>query len=494
MATEWDVDADLCIVGAGPAGMAAAVTAARHGARVIVLDEQPEPGGQIYRAITSDRRDRAEILGPDYSAGRALAEAFRAADATRIGAATVWQITPIAPAMPRLASLQDAVQSESNTDSTRLEIVYSKDGRARSLKARRLILATGALERPFPIPGWTLPGVMAAGAAQILLKQSGIAPTNSVLAGSGPLLYLLATQLIRAGAPPLALVETNPNAGWWRALPHLPRALLAWRHLAKGRAMLTEIHRAGVPRYRGATKLAVIGTDAASGLIFNIAGQPHELACTTLLLHIGIVPNVQISRALRLTHAWHEAQHCWQPVTDAWGTTSHPGIAIAGDGAGIDGAVHAQHQGHIAALEALRALGHLTSSERDQRAAAHQSALLRERAIRPFLDRLFAPPKQALDPDNETVVCRCETVTAGDLRHFAGLGCLGPNQAKAHGRAGMGPCQGRTCGLLVSEILARANERTMDETGYLRLRMPTKPVSLAELASLAPENAPSSEP
>jgi NADPH-dependent 2,4-dienoyl-CoA reductase/sulfur reductase-like enzyme len=494
MTTEPEFDANVCVIGAGPAGMAAAITATRHGASVIVLDEQPAPGGQIYRAVTSGSLGRAGVLGADYSTGHKLAERFTASDATWISDATVWRITPIAPAMPRLAPVHAFTPSEPATDQTRFEVIYSRGGRAHAVTARRLILATGAIERPFPIPGWTLPGVITAGAGQILLKQSGIVPTDAVLAGSGPLLYLLATQLIRAGAPPRALVETAPDTGWLPALGHLPRALLALPHLAKGLAMLAEIRRAGIPRFRNASELTVQGTDAVAGLAFKVGANRHEIPCTSLLLHVGVVPNVQFSRALRLVHDWHDGQRCWHPRTDAWGTTSHPGIAIAGDGDGIGGAIHARHQGHIAALEALRALGVLTLDERNRYARRHRRARLVERSIRPFLDRLYAPPRQALAPDDKTIVCRCESVTAGELRRFARLGCLGPNQVKAHGRAGMGPCQGRTCGLVVSEILARANRRTMEQTGYLRLRMPIKPVTLAEMASLAPPDDASAEP
>jgi len=494
MTTESEFDADICVIGAGPAGMAAAITATRHGASAIVLDEQPAPGGQIYRAITSGGLSRAGILGPDYRAGHKLAERFAASGANWISDATVWRITPTAPAIPRLASVHELTPSEPVTDRTRFEVIYSHEGRAHAVTARRLILANGAIERPFPIPGWTLPGVISAGAGQILLKQSGIVPTDAILAGSGPLLYLLATQLIRAGAPPRALVETAPETGWWLALGRLPRALLALPQLSKGLAMLAEIRRAGIPRFPNATELAVQGTDAVTGLAFKVGAKRHQLPCTTLLLHVGVVPNVQFSRALRLLHDWHDGQRCWQPRTDTWGTTSHPGIAIAGDGGGIAGAVHARHQGHITALEALRALGLLTSDERNRYALRHRRARFVERSIRPFLNRLYAPPRQALAPEDKTIVCRCESVTAGDLRRFARLGCLGPNQVKAHGRAGMGPCQGRTCGLVVSEILARANRRTMEQTGYLRLRMPIKPVTLAEMASLAPSDEPSAEP
>ncbi|MBF9061468.1 FAD/NAD(P)-binding oxidoreductase, partial [Rhodobacterales bacterium HKCCSP123] len=128
----------------------------------------------------------------------------------------------------------------------------------------------------------------------------------------------------------------------------------------------------------------------------------------------------------------------------------------------------------------------------DRRAVPLRSALARELAARPFLDAAYPPVAEALDPADTTIVCRCEEVTAGTIRGHARLGCLGPNQAKAFGRAGMGPCQGRYCGLTVTSLLAGANGRTPDETGYYRIRPPLKPVTLGELAAMedtAPDTA-----
>ena len=117
-------------------------------------------------------------------------------------------------------------------------------------------------------------------------------------------------------------------------------------------------------------------------------------------------------------------------------------------------------------------------------AAPLRRALARELAARPFLDAAYPPYDAALHPSDGTVICRCEEVTAGDIRRYAKLGCLGPNQTKAFGRAGMGPCQGRFCGLTVTALLADANGQSPDETGYYRIRPPLKPVTLGELAAM----------
>jgi len=126
----------------------------------------------------------------------------------------------------------------------------------------------------------------------------------------------------------------------------------------------------------------------------------------------------------------------------------------------------------------------LDTAERDQLAADARRDLESHLAVRPFLDALYAPPDWVRRPGDEVVVCRCEEVTAGNIRHYAGLGCVGPNQTKAFGRCGMGPCQGRICGLPVTEILSEANDMPQDEVGAYRIRAPLKPITLGELASL----------
>jgi len=452
---------DLIILGAGPAGMAAARTAAIGGAKVLLIDEQTSPGGQIYRSILTASDQRLAILGPDYRQGRPLAEALEHANISVDYAATVWRVD------------EDG------------SVTYSVDGQARQAKGRHLIVATGALERPTPVPGWTLPGVMTAGAAQILLKSSGVVPERAVLAGSGPLLYLIACQLITAGFPPALLVETQSRSNFFKALKYLPGALRAWSTLAKGRDMLRQISRAGVPRYTGAKDIVISGEDCVAGIAFTAAGRRYDIACQTVLLHSGVVPNTQITRSLRLDHNWDDHQLCFRPRTDAWGGTSNPAVSVAGDGAGIGGATAAGLGGELAALGALEKLGKINAPTRDANAAPLRAAQSRETAIRPFLDTLYRPSDDLRRPVDDVVICRCEEVTAGDIRRYAKLGCTGPNQAKAFGRSGMGPCQGRYCGLTVTELLAEANDLPADDVGYYHIRSPLKPVSLGELASLA---------
>ncbi|TDT77313.1 thioredoxin reductase [Litoreibacter halocynthiae] len=454
-------EADLIIVGAGPAGMSAARRAADCGLTVLILDEQPAAGGQIYRDVERVSALRGNILGKDFTDGQKLTQRLDHENITHLKGAVVWQI-------------EDGSQ-----------VSYTQAGIGAVACAKRILLATGALERPMPLPGWTLPGVMTAGAAQILLKQSGVACERAVLVGSGPLLYLIASQMVRAGVPPLALVETQTRQDFIGSLRHLGGALRGWRYLLKGQKMLWDLRRGRIPRYAAATDIAIEGDQFAQAVTFSSGGKTQRIACDTVLLHHGVVPNTQTARSVDVRHHWDNLQACFVPDCDDWGRTDVPRVFIAGDGAGIGGAKAAAFAGEIAALAIAHELETLTQSERDTAAQPLRAGLSKERAARAFIDTAYPAYAGALSPQDTTIICRCEEVTAGDIRRSADLGCLGPNQTKAFGRAGMGPCQGRYCGLTVTQILSDAHGTAPDITGHYRIRPPIKPVTLGEIAAMA---------
>ncbi|MGE0257935.1 MAG: NAD(P)/FAD-dependent oxidoreductase [Alphaproteobacteria bacterium] len=461
--------ADLAIIGAGPAGMAAAALASELGLDTVLIDEQDSPGGQIYRAIerTGAADGQNSPLGADYLAGRPLTAALRASGASYRPGMTVWHIDP-----------GDADQGGSVS-------VIGEEG-SETIACRRILLAAGAIERPVPIPGWTLPGVMTVGAAQILLKTADLVPSGrTVIAGQGPLLYLAAIQLARAGGPPLLVLETTPRENYAAAARHLGGWWPGRRDLAKGLAMIAALRRLGVPVRRGVRGLRASGRRRVEG----VAWDGGEIAADLLLLHEGVVPNTQIGLALQLAHVWDETQFCWRPAVDEWGRTSLPAVAIAGDAAGIAGADAAVPSGRLAALDAAHVLGWIGEAERDRRAAPLRAELARERAIRPFLDALYRPADPVLCPEDDVIVCRCEEVTAGQIRRAVRLGAQGPNQVKAFIRCGMGPCQGRICGPLASAVIADARGVPVAEVGAFRPRAPYKPIALGALAAVTPNPA-----
>jgi len=255
------MDVDLIIVGAGPAGVSAAIEARARGLSVLVLDENPGPGGRIWQALES----RVAQDQDDADALRIL-HAFRTCGARAHWRATVWAI---------------------ESDGT---VFWSTDRGAHSARSQRILLATGTTERPMPIPGWTLPGVMTVGGAQIALKTAGLLPGGITwIAGQGPLLLLYTVQALRAGGRIAGVLDLSDGTAPLRALRHLPPALGAAGELRKGLAWRREIARAGV-RWISATDVHAIGNARLAHIDFRGGGRRYREAADLLLLHDGVIP------------------------------------------------------------------------------------------------------------------------------------------------------------------------------------------------------------
>jgi NADPH-dependent 2,4-dienoyl-CoA reductase/sulfur reductase-like enzyme len=455
----------LVIIGAGPAGLSAAMVAADHGLSVAVLDEQVAPGGQIYRAMESISAERAGLLGAEYQRGRKLVSAVRNSNIDYFPDTQVWSLN----GKRELGVLQRMTPS--------------------MITADQVLLANGAMERPVPFPGWTLPGVMNAGAGQILFKAHGIVPADGVvLAGSGPLLLLLAWQYMHAGVKIQAILDLTPMRNHLRALPRLPRALLAGHYLTKGLGYKKDLKHAGVRTLHNVSSLRADGIDHLATVGFRHKNRQHTLETDLLLVHFGVIPHTHLSRAAGCRHEWDKSQQCWRPQLDDWGNSSIDGILIAGDGAGIGGARTAEHAGRLAALQATHALGLITQHERDRLARNDRKWMRSDLHVRPFLEAYFYIPDELLRvPDDSTVVCRCEEVTAGQIRKAVADGHRDSNQAKFLTRCGMGPCQGRQCADAVAHVVAAAGGEPVAEGGHYRGRPPVTPLTLGQLASLYPE-------
>jgi thioredoxin reductase len=454
---------DVLIVGAGPAGMAAAITARRFGINVLVVDDQPSPGGQIWRSVeTVAATPRSAILGKAYQEGKAITDAFRASGALYQPRTQLWQIEP------------------------GFRAFVTHDGKARMIKAGAIILATGAQERPVPFPGWTLPGVLTVGAAQVLLKTAGQIPDKPVwVAGCGPLPLLYLVQLLRAGGRIAGYLDTTPPGRHWSALPHLPKALRASEGLLKGLAWKAALMKRRVPTISHVVDLEAHGANRIESIRYRTAdGRDKTVAADILLVHEGVVPSIHATLGLGCAVEWHDHQDCYIPVLDRWGETSQPDIFVAGDGAGIAGAKAAQFRGTLAALRMAVKLGRVDEQIVLQETRRIQRQLDHELALRPFLETMFKPRASIFAPSDDTIVCRCEEVTARDIHAMAQVGGGGPNQVKAFTRAGMGPCQGRQCGYTVTRILAAMEKRPAGELGFYRVRPPLKPLTLGELAAL----------
>jgi thioredoxin reductase/bacterioferritin-associated ferredoxin len=452
---------DVIVIGAGPAGLAAGRSLAEMGIKALVLDEQCRVGGQIYRRIETASQATLKVMGEEYGRGLNLARRFQASGAEYEGGATVWNVE----------------------NSGR--IAYSRQGKSQEVHAGRVIIATGAMERPFPLPGWSLPGVMGAGAANNLAKEAGLVPSGKVvLAGSGPLLLLEADVLVKKGVHVAAILETTAKVPSAKTLPHMITALRRTDFLLKGLKMLREIKKAGVPHYKGVSEIAARGHDKVEAVDALIDGEKRTFAADLLLLHFGVIPNVHIFRLIGCTMHWNSEQRYWYPATDRWGRTNFEKIFAAGDGAGVRGALAAEYRGELAALEVARCLGIIPAYERDTMAAPILAAMHRDILPRPFIDAIYAPVNNGKNFTDETVLCRCENIRVADVRKAVAEGVREVNEVKIVTRCGMGPCQGRMCGPALAEIVAAELDISPAQVGQLNIRPPLKPVPLGEIAAM----------
>ncbi|MDQ7774974.1 MAG: NAD(P)/FAD-dependent oxidoreductase [Paracoccus aminovorans] len=454
---------DVAIIGAGPAGMSAAIRLAALGASVVVIDEQPAPGGRVFRGIERNAASPLlPALGTDYRKGQALVAAFRASGVEYRPATQLWQI-------------EDG-----------WALFVTSGGEARRIAARAVLLANGAQERPVPFPGWTLPGVMTVGAAQILLKSGGMLPQGRLwIAGAGPLPLLYATQLLDLGGRIAGYLDSAPRLTL-ADLARLPPAWRAFGSLAKGLRWSQRLRRSGVV-VRRFSDLRAEGGERLEQLSWTVAGQRHRADADVLLVHEGVVPRIHETLALKCRHVWHPRQNHLAPELDRWGETSRPGLFVAGDAGGIGGWVAAALSGEIAALGIAARLGLVGDAEDRRRQAGLDRSRGRALALRPFLDAAYAPPAARIA--DEVVVCRCEEVTAGAIRAAARSCPPDPGAVKAATRCGMGLCRGRQCGYTVQALLAEAHGLPPAEVGFFHIRPPLKPVTLAEVASLGRDGA-----
>lgn len=440
----------VVIVGAGPAGIRAAETLAEAGVRPLVIDEGRQAGGQIYRRPPRDfTRTAATLYGSEAPKATALHARFD-------GLAASGRIEH-RPCSSVVALADGALQ------------VLGPTGRS-SVPYDRLILATGATDRLAPVPGWQNPGVYSLGAAQIALKAGGVAlGRRMVLAGSGPLLTLVATQLLKAGAGVAAVLDTASLAGQIAALPHLlARPVFATRGLAL-RGRLGRRYHAGVV-------LEEIEADDRGPVALrwrDARGRARRTACDMVGLGWHLRAETQLADLAGCAFDYDDTWAQWLPRTDRSGR-AREGLYLAGDGLRLLGADSAEITGRLAAAACLADMG-LPAPE----VAADLRRLGRFERFARGIARAFPWPADLADalPD-ETVVCRCEGISAGELRQTVDYGGAEANRVKALGRAGMGRCQGRFCQLAAADLVAARAGIAARAVGRLRGQAPVRPVPI----------------
>ncbi|MGJ7615016.1 MULTISPECIES: FAD-dependent oxidoreductase [unclassified Variovorax] len=465
---------DVLVVGAGPAGLSAALAARRAGAEVLVLDERLEPGGQFYKPLAPSHR-AATPADRQFAQGLALAHDVRAAGVTIVQDAQVW--AAFSPT----------------------EVAALIDGRAHVIGCRQLVIAPGAYERPVPFPGWTLPGVMTTGAGQTLARAYRVAPGRRVvIAGNGPLNLQLAAELLAGGAQVVAVLESaaRPSLRQWRQV--LAAARTAPDLLRDGWRYLRQLRAHGVPVLWGHTVVAAEGEaedTGAGGLrsvqVARIDAQGHAVAGTarrleadTLCLCYGFIPSTELARMLGCAHrlAPRHLGHL-ATVTQEDGATSVSGVYVVGDGADLGGSRVALARGTLAGEAAARNLGLRVAASTEVLGQLHRAECFQQ-----ALWSLYAPPPVTLAavPD-DTLLCRCEEISFGSVRAQIRAGSDTLAALKRNTRLGMGRCQARYCAVTAGRLVAELTGRPPEVEQYFAPRPPARPVPAGALGFEKPE-------
>jgi NADPH-dependent 2,4-dienoyl-CoA reductase/sulfur reductase-like enzyme len=440
----------VAVLGAGPAGLAAAVHAAEQGASTILIDSAPRLGGQYWRhgkgGPPSDvdvYRDLVRRLDALVAAGRLTVYLHH----------QVWSV--------RADGTGCSVAAVDRRDHHRPAEVC--------LRAAVLVLAVGAFDRPVPFPGWDLPGVLTVGGAQALLKGSGVAVGPRVLvAGTGPFLLPVATALAASGADVLGVYEANRSTGWLR---QLPAAAAQPAKLGEAAGYAFQLARHRIPLRTGAVVVAAHGTDRVEAVTvarLDRAGRVRDSTRRRLAVDVvatGYGFTTQSELPLQAGCALHPTPDGTLAVTtDSAQRTSNPRVYAAGETTGIGGAQLAVAEGTVAGISAAGQAG--TSPPPED--AVVQGAIRTRNRLRRFATALHAvypvPPfwLGTLEPD--TVVCRCEEVTVAEFDTAIAHGARDARSVKLLSRAGMGWCQGRECAYAVSCLTASRTGQPLDLT------------------------------
>ncbi len=420
------------VVGSGPAGIAAATCAAEAGHRVGIVDDNPNPGGQIWRSLRGQS-------APDTSHGGGIRGAAQ------------WYGRLIATSATQLQGWSVFDQHEPGI------VRAERQGETAHLHYDNLIVAAGARERFLPFPGWTLPNVMGVGAIQAMVKGGlPVAGKRIVLAGSGPLLLAVAATLKAAKATVVCICE---QASLRQLAPFALGLAADPAKIVQG--LRYKAATLDVPFRTSAWPVEARGNGVLQSVTISHHGEKQQIPCDYLACGFHLVPNTELAAMLGCR------MEVGNVSVDEIQRTSVPNVFCAGEPTGIGGLELSLIEGQIAGL---------ASAERHEEA---RLLLDKKRKASRFADRLAAafalrPELKAL-PQDTTIVCRCEDVPYCALKQHASW-----RTAKLHTRCGMGPCQGRICGTATHFLLGWDADS---------VRPPIFPVCIASLASLeAPLN------
>ncbi|MFZ0450204.1 MAG: NAD(P)/FAD-dependent oxidoreductase [Desulfatiglandaceae bacterium] len=463
---------DLAIIGAGPAGISAAIEAAALGASVALIEENPVPGGKVFGHMNDHLKD-------------AMPDRFE----KRIGSQL----------LQRLDSVMDRVsvflESEVWTVWDQWIVAIHQKGtsgdQVRSIRAGKLIISIGAFERIVPFQGWTLPGIFSVGGLNSLTKR-GIVPGEKILiTGSGPLQLVLAHHLINAGAGIIGMVNAaSPQDIAARGLQLLSN--MNGSVLASGVNHLFAIKRQRIPTYFSHAISMADGSHQVERVVIvrvdrtgrPIKGTEREIVTDCVAYGYGLIPSCEVTRLCGCNHIFDDQLGYWKVQLSEKMETSKAGVFVAGDCRLVKGYSAAIEEGKIAAVEACVQLGYTNRKTADSMLRASRRRLRRFKRFARAMECISRPGPGLLDIiSDDTVICRCEEVTMKDIRSAVAEGAGDVNDIKRRTRLGMGHCQGRFCGQVINELIWKMTG-IPQKREIFTARIPVKPVPFGVLAKV----------
>lgn len=471
---------DVAIIGAGPSGLAAAAVLREHGVGVTIIDEQARAGGQILRQPPKGFSVAHWLPGKLYDRVKAALQAVN--ERKDID----WRFQSSVLGIMRPSAYRVGQQSH--------ELWIQGPSGCYLLRANVVLLAPGCYERPLAFAGWTLPGVMGAGAIQGFVKSQQFVPGERfVLAGSHPLQLVVADQLLSAGAQVAAVVFTQRMQQAWSMLRHPLVALRHHRQLFETSHILSRLRRAGVPLIFGHTIVradGVTAVDRATIAAINARGtidhhRTQIFECDRIGICHGFLASSELARQAGADMHWKDQAGGWLARHNEWFESSIKNLFVAGEVTSVEGADAALEKGRIAAVGILRSLGRLDNNQAHSLASAARNQLSHLQSFAAVLQQLAQPPAglalQTMSDD--TILCRCESIKRGELQRALAENkhVLSADAAKLLTRVGMGLCQGRLCGDNAARVIAEARNVQTDGVGPFQAQAPVKPVPLATL-------------
>jgi len=463
---------ELAVIGAGPAGLEAAITATEAGVKTVLIDQYPQAGGQYYMplptAFNATRHTGTE------KEGKFIVDLLNALPVTRIYNALTWGIF-----------------KEENEEDW-LVALYGSDI-PKYVRTRMIILANGAYDTPVAFPGWTLPGVITCGAASILVKTQRIAPGyRALVTGTGPLLLSAGAHLIDAGVEVVGVCEST------RLLPkgilYGPTMLGQMHRLIEGAKYISTMVRGKTPYKMGWSILEAHGKDHVDEAVLTridnlgvpISGSEEVVKVDLVVTGYNLTPNTGLARLIGCKLEYLPKKGGWVPVRDKTMQTSLPGVFVVGDGAGIGGAENSRLEGRIAGAAVALNTGHLNHQQAGRIYGQLKPELAQQQRFGKLLGDLFSPKPElitlALD---DTIICRCEEITLGEVKAAVADGARTIGEVKMITRVGMGNCQGRMCEHSVTAAILQAlsaEHVSPESVGHFSIRPPLHPIPTEFLA------------